>query len=421
MKINNNFYDNKNTEIKLQNEAGFEDKPLFELSGSSSENNIEYINNDDGTLTAQLKDENGNVAYDVTVTPEGRTVSETTYLSDGNIDTYTEYDGSADKNVTLKSIFSYTYNQDGITVQCNSDLNQDNQSDTTDVWMFSKDGVLTDYKNTNDSDLDGVKDEEFEIEYDNDGNITGISSNFEIDGLTKNSKQGAFGDCYILSGLNNLSYSGKGRSLTEKSVAKNQDGSYNVEFQGTGDIYTITEDELALAREDGSYSSGDNTVLLFELAFEKALTNVKENPDNYPKEITDVVNADTDNLRQYSGSITDYGNLNLFTYFMTGENAQIVYKDENPRYVADAVKNFNAENEIININFAGRNGNDYKLNDINGNPVRLLSAHSWSLKNSDDDTATVVNPWNSSVEITFNKSELEQYIKFIEQSKIPEM
>ena len=422
MKINNNFNDKK-PEIEFQKHINAEEEPLFELSakGADASNDIEYVTNADGSVTALLKDEDGNITYDVTVNSEGKTISETTYLDDGNIDTYTEYDGSDDKNIILKSDFSYTYDDNGTHVLCESDFNSDGKVDLIDEWAFSPDGNITNYKSTSDSNSDGVFDEKYQIEYDTDGNPVNVKSNFEIDNSIDNSKQGALGDCYLLSGLNSLSYGDNGRNLIEKSVIENADGSYNVNFQGAGEVYTITEEELALARENGNYSSGDNTVLLFEIAFEKALTNVKENPEKYPKEITDIINADTSNLKQYAGSVADYGNMDLFCYFMTGEKARTIYADENFESISELLNNFNAEHEMINVNFTDNNGKEYSVFDVEGNSCKLLSAHSWSLKSADNDNITVVNPWNSSEEITFNRNELEKYIKFIETAKIPKM
>ena len=176
---------------------------------------------------------------------------------------------------------------------------------------------------------------------------------------------------------------------------------------------------MANARNSGEYSEGDNTVLLFELAFEKVIKNVEKNPEKYPSQITDIINASANEQNEYTDNILNYGNLELFTYFLTGEKSEMLKTEDNSSEVKNALDNFNAENEIININFENDSSNGETIEDTSGNTVNLTSAHSWSLKNSDENTLVLVNPWDSTKEITLNKTAAEKVIKYIEISQIP--
>ena len=102
---------------------------------------------------------------------------------------------------------------------------------------------------------------------------------FEINGQIDDYSQGQIGDCWLLAGLSALSSSDCGQEVLQKAITQNEDGSYSIYFKGIDDKYVVTQEDLTQARESGDYSSGDDDVLLFELAFEKAFLDMEENPD----------------------------------------------------------------------------------------------------------------------------------------------
>lgn len=91
--------------------------------------------------------------------------------------------------------------------------------------------------------------------------------------------QGNAGDCWLISGILSLSYTDEGKDLIQDAISKNPDGSYNVTFKGVDKTYTISNDELVRANKssflngvglaDSKYSTGDDDMLLIELAMEK--------------------------------------------------------------------------------------------------------------------------------------------------------
>ena len=259
----------------------------------------------------------------------------------------------------------------------------------------------------------------------------------DIDENIDNSKQGKRGDCWLLSGLNSLSYSENGQKIIEDSISVNEDGSYNVEFKGLNSNINITTEELEKARKEGSYSTGDDDVLLMELAFEKALQLVEDGEIDAPDWlIEETKNGETS---------IDGGTLEVVIFMLTGEEAEYQYNCYHPDYdgsinaeiqrllpglaglfnnsmesVFDKIEK-NPEGYCAIIGFRGQKGTAddeaITIKDINGNDVVLThgdGGHAWSIKSVDGDNVVIVNPWDSSVEITVSKEELLKYATGIE-------
>lgn len=103
-------------------------------------------------------------------------------------------------------------------------------------------------------------------------------------------KQGHIGDCTLLASLVSLANTEQGEELIKNAISKNYSDSgkiesYNVYFKGLNKTYCITANELKEAKElkdkykngeevDYYYSSGDDDVLLFELAYTKAFDDI---------------------------------------------------------------------------------------------------------------------------------------------------
>ena len=91
--------------------------------------------------------------------------------------------------------------------------------------------------------------------------------------------QGNSGDCWLISGILSLSYTPEGEKLIQDAISINPDGSYNVTFNGVDKTYKITKEELEAANKNSflngigmansEYSTGDDDMLLIELAMEK--------------------------------------------------------------------------------------------------------------------------------------------------------
>ncbi|MBR3605109.1 MAG: hypothetical protein IKL52_03670, partial [Candidatus Gastranaerophilales bacterium] len=112
-------------------------------------------------------------------------------------------------------------------------------------------------------------------------------SSYDINGrIDKDFRQGNTGDCALLSALYSVSTTQQGQKIIEEAITVNeglfgQVKSYDVYFKGIDETVTITKKELEKAEEiariqKGSYSDGDDDVLLLELAWEKCTQQAQD-------------------------------------------------------------------------------------------------------------------------------------------------
>ncbi len=129
------------------------------------------------------------------------------------------------------------------------------------------------------------------------------------DGKIGNTKQGNFGDCYLLSGINSLSYTEKGQEIIKNALDYQDDGSTIVHL-ATGDV-VVTQDEINYAKNSEDYSSGDDDMIIFELAINKTLKDIEAGNIDIP----DKYDEDTD-------SNINEGRAFAIFYIITGQNSE---------------------------------------------------------------------------------------------------
>ncbi len=75
--------------------------------------------------------------------------------------------------------------------------------------------------------------------------------------------------------------------------------------------------------------------------------------------------------------------------------------------IDDMFKEFENDKENTALVFANMEDSDFsEIEDSNGEEISLGSNHAYSVIDSNDDSVTLVNPWDTSEEITINKEEL---------------
>lgn len=205
--------------------------------------------------------------------------------------------------------------------------------------------------------------------------------------------QGNTGDCWLLSGVLSLSYTKDGQEVIHNAIKKDNNGDYNVTFKGLGKSYKITKEELnnknvgtlenALNDYDNKseYSTGDDDMLLMELAVEKAV-------------------KDKDNDIPTSDGIS--GGSAFYLYSML-ENAPTGYSYGNENGKVAKLMDYYAHNQDSSAATLG------VIDSFGG----LEDSHAYAIYSMDYDTTTLVNPWNSTQGIVVpNQLLLENLDKF---------
>ena len=266
---------------------------------------------------------------------------------------------------------------------------------------------------------------------------TSENKNYDLNGQIDPSQQGDAGDCWLLSGLNSFSYSKKGREIIDDAITIKENGA-SVNFRGLKKQVEITNDEMNAARKSGLYSDGDDDVLLMELATEKVMDMIQDGDISSPLFLQE--SASDSNLSIRSGNFRD------IVYLLTGDKAEYTQntskKENNNGYerrlneLRPTIKQENKLDSIYNtfekdsdsisatISFSDEtnfnSNNPVKIKDIERNDVILTNGtecHSWSIKSVDGDNVTIVNPWDSSFDVTVSRNELSKYADGIEYYK----
>jgi len=243
------------------------------------------------------------------------------------------------------------------------------------------------------------------------------------DGKIGEFKQGAAGDCWLLSGLKSLSCSPLGAEIIKDAITKNDDGSVTVNFKGVNVSYTITEDEFNKARDeyitspDGirekKYSDYDSDVLIFELAAKKYRTDISEGKfkdakiPNYAKILLDKDNP------------TDGGTSGQVYYLLTGKPActistHDVTRPDNGKVLLKSNKE--KLNEFIekycenNKNYAATFNvhSPTEIPDLTGRMIKFNPKHEYAVEGSIGPNIIISNPHDSARKIIISKENFIQ-------------
>ena len=217
------------------------------------------------------------------------------------------------------------------------------------------------------------------------------------DGKIGPTEQGNTGDCWLLSGINALSYTEKGRELI-KDALEYEDGYTIVHLKGYGDV-VVKDDEL----NDSKLSTGDADMRIMELAMKKVFAAIKNGDCVVDPDAPDFLNKD--NLDTIEGA-----NPMLAMYLLTGKYGE-THGGFTTKY-AEIALNTDRIQEILG-EFEENNGKDAALSatmnektvvkDINGAEITLAGPHAYAVKEVKDGVVTLTNPWNSGEDIKLSE------------------
>ncbi len=238
----------------------------------------------------------------------------------------------------------------------------------------------------------------------------GYASGFsdDLDGKIDASTQSEItGDCWLLTGLNSLSYSEKGAEAIKDAMTFNKNGSVTITFKGVKASYTVSAQELARANNDSNYSKGDDDVLAFELAAEKLREDIASGKihfsSNSPFYVGDTTSGET-GTKSIQGGYTEQ-----LYYLLTGKLSKTSNDpDEIEGYLDKFQNNPNVAAMACSIKGEGDDRTCITVKDASGKDVQLYNAHAYAVKSVDDKTVTIVNPWDSTQEIVLSRDTFSQ-------------
>ncbi len=206
-----------------------------------------------------------------------------------------------------------------------------------------------------------------------------------IDGNLESIKQ-VKNDCWLLSGINALANTPKGREYIKKALVKTNDGTV-VCFKGTNTNIVIPQIVLSAAKQSKKYVEGSDDMLAIELAAEYYKKKLIVNKDYMKIEDPNIVNG-----KFALGNVKDPlagGFSSDIMYLITEQKAKTFFNAKTgcSKKIKDLVKTLkdNPEKYAITCNFKER---------LNG----LYIHHAYTIKKIDDEFVTLINPHNSANE-----------------------
>ena len=257
----------------------------------------------------------------------------------------------------------------------------------------------------------------------------GVRSLFGMDEKIGDSSQHQTGDCYLLSGVNALSYTEEGAKAIQDVIEYQDNGDITLHFKGGYGDYTVTRDEVTEARynqieaqkngESVKYSTGDIDMLALELGVEKAYNDLAYaksmlSEDDIKSGLYENGNGLRNDIKEKDSSIWGGWETQVMN-MITGKETEFTTDSDT---IKNEIDNFDNTDKALGCSWnpaKDEEGNTILdeegkavapvVKDINGKDVTLVGGHAYAIKNTTDNTVTVTNPWNSGEDITISKDD----------------
>ncbi len=224
----------------------------------------------------------------------------------------------------------------------------------------------------------------------------------EVNGYIDNDvAQGIVSDCWLITPIENLSYTPIGAKLLHDALSVNEDGNIDVYFAGPNLTYTVTTEEIENANKEYSiYSRGDDDMLVYELAVEKFRQDLADDKIEIDKNLPSYLYyTNTDGY-----SPLRLGETRQAYWLITGITDSIEAKTEDE--IDEVLEEYkeNPETSLLDVELK----KDAKVKDIDGNAVYIYGSHGYGVKEITDDTITLICASYSDKEIVLSLDTLKE-------------
>lgn len=196
------------------------------------------------------------------------------------------------------------------------------------------------------------------------------------DGKIGDFKQGATGDCFVLSALNATAQTAEGRRTINESITYAK-GSYAIQFKGdpTHTVYNVTGQEISEAASSGKISTGDADVQAFELA--------------------------VSHYMQSRGGDIQGGNSGAMLELLTGkkvESTEATSRAENETIIHEAASKPGGFTLVLGSGVVRSPGPMHGQPVSRDDPLSGPGRHAFTVTSIDEKSRTVIleNPWDTS-------------------------
>lgn len=211
--------------------------------------------------------------------------------------------------------------------------------------------------------------------------VSAVNENLEINGkIDAPVIQGGVGDCWLLSGINALNSTEKGKQIIRNAIIPNDDGTVTINFAGVGKKITLTPEEIKEHDTDlnflDNYSNGDNDALVLEMAMQKL---IEENPSLFPGLAVGINGGNTydfwkaivpnHHITKFQEKSTDMGIIkDGISVSESNGGASDVFSNNIRQVLTQALNNKNIAMEFV------ENGHSMAITDVQENQVTYLDS-----------------------------------------------
>jgi len=218
-------------------------------------------------------------------------------------------------------------------------------------------------------------------------------------------------DCWLLSSLNALNTTKKGKEYIKEAIQVNDDGTYAVNLKGINKTYTITPQDL---KDNKSLiSHGDTDVKLVEIAvlrYNRELIKTNQASD-HEYDYTSFTGKESTEENPLKGGGTPYQAL----YYLTGKTSKVKtipkYANTDKVEKGTYIQNDEVKKYLDNIM---NNKGEYAACCFFTNNKKsegITTQHAYAIKRVEKNNVIITNPWNSALEFSISRKKFMQTLE----------